>query len=226
MGLEKAFLVKAGHSLSEKISVLFNPSQYVISTANTYKEETAPGTTNTIIMFKKGGLSTLSMTLYFDTYTQTPLKNATINPMQTIKEIVSSEREDVRMYTDKVLGLMKIDPEKHAPPEVVFAWGSLSFNAIITSVKEKYTMFLPSGQPVRAQLDVDFRGIKEALKKTVLHSPDRTKQRAIRGTDQLWNMASQEYDDPAQWRVIARENGILNPRNIEHGTVLKVPSIT
>lgn len=227
MGLEKA-LIKYGKNLSEEIKVLFNPSEYIITTSNSYKAETSPGTGNMIIQFISGGTSSLSMTLYFDTYTQSPFKNITVDPLQTVKDVISGDKEDVRIYTDKVTDLMNIDPETHCPPEVVFAWGSLTFNAVIESVSETYTMFLPSGKPVRAKLAVKFKGVKEAVKsakKNILHSPDRTKQRSIKGTDQLWNMASQEYDDPAQWRVIARENGILNPRNIQHGTVLKVPSI-
>ncbi len=228
MGLEKA-VIKYGKNLKEEIKVLFNPNEYVISTNNSYRAETAPGTDNLMLQFIGGGTSSLSMTLYFDTYSQISLKNSQTDSLQTVKDSISGDREDVRLYTDKITDLMKIDSETHCPPRVVFAWGSLSFNAVIESVQETYTMFLPSGKPVRAKLTVSFKGTKEAAnnaKKTVLHSPDRTKQRSLRGMDQLWNMAGEEYGDPAMWRVIARENGILNPRKVEHGMVLKVPSIT
>ena len=38
-------------------------------------------------------------------------------------------------------------------------------------------------------------------------------------------VASREYDDPAQWKVIAEANDILNPRKLETAATLKVPSI-
>jgi nucleoid-associated protein YgaU len=228
MGLEKA-VIKYGKNFKEQIKVLFNPSEYVISTVNKYNSKIAPGTDNIIIQFKDGGASTLSMTLYFDTYTQSPFKNIQTDPMQTVKSAISGDKEDVRDYTKKITELMRIEAETHHPPEVIFAWGSLSFKAVIKSVNETYTMFLPSGKPVRAKLVLSLmeadHGVTNA-RKNVLHSPDRTKQRSIKGTDQLWNMAGEEYDDPALWRVIAKENGILNPRKIAHGMVLKVPSIT
>lgn len=228
MGLEKA-VIKYGKNMSEELKVLFNPSEYLISTVNSYKSQTAPGTDNMMIQFINGGASTLSMTLYFDTYTQSPFKNIQADPLQTVKSVITGDKEDVRNYTKKITGLMKIDAESHRPPNVVFAWGSLSFTAVVQSVQETYTMFLPSGKPVRAKLAVSFMEAGDTAKnarKNILHSPDRTKQRPIKGMDQLWNMAGEEYDDPSMWRVIARENGILNPRRIAHGTVLKLPSIT
>ncbi len=230
MGLEKAKIISGKKPNEKTMNVLFNPSEYVISTSNSYKAETAPGTSNLILQFMRGGSSSLSMTLYFDTYTQTPGKQEIMsNPMATIKKVISGDKEDVRKYTDQISDLMKIDSETHCPPNVTFAWGSLTFKAVIESVSESYTMFLPSGIPVRAKLVVKFKGTKEVVKnakQNVLHSPDRTKQRSMRGTDQLWNMAGEEYDDPTLWRVIAKENGILNPRKVKHGAVLKVPSIT
>jgi len=233
MGLEKA-TIKYGKEFKEEIKVLFNPSEYTISTTNSYESKMAPGTDNAVLQFKKGGISELTMNLYFDTYTQTNLNKDTLNklsmdPIQTIKDIIKDEKEDVRTYTQKITKLMEIDPETHCPHVVIFAWGSLSFKAVIESVTETYTMFLPNGKPVRARLTVKFKeakGTVERARKNVLHSPDRTKQRTVMGVDQLWHIADQEYDDPSMWRIIARENGILNPRKVQHGTVLKVPSIT
>ena len=56
-------------------------------------------------------------------------------------------------------------------------------------------------------------------------SPDRTKERMLTEGDQLWMLAQQEYDDPAQWRAIAAANGILNPRQLAGARALKLPPI-
>ena len=43
--------------------------------------------------------------------------------------------------------------------------------------------------------------------------------------DALWRIAAEEYGDPAQWRPIAAANNITNPRVLEPGTELIIPSI-
>ena len=51
---------------------------------------------------------------------------------------------------------MAINPETHAPPIVLFAWGELTFTACSRAPTQRFTMFLDSGVPVRAQLQVTF----------------------------------------------------------------------
>jgi len=89
-------------------------------------------------------------------------------------------------------------------------------------------MFLESGVPVRAKLNVTFRevqSVEEQYKRIPRQSADRTKQRTIRQGEQLWHIAAEEYEDPGLWREIARANGIEDPRRVEPGTVLKIPRL-
>jgi nucleoid-associated protein YgaU len=58
------------------------------------------------------------------------------------------------------------------------------------------------------------------------HSSDRTKLlRVVRG-DTLSHIAAREYNDPGEWRVIAEENGLDNPRLLAPGTTLLIPRHT
>jgi nucleoid-associated protein YgaU len=38
-------------------------------------------------------------------------------------------------------------------------------------------------------------------------------------------VAAGTYDDPAEWRRVARANGIVDPRTLRPGTALRVPRI-
>ena len=42
--------------------------------------------------------------------------------------------------------------------------------------------------------------------------------------DTLSAIAQQEYGDAGRWRQIAAANGIANPRALQPGTVLTIPS--
>ena len=67
----------------DQIKALFNPTQYSIDKSNTFASMQVPGRESSIIQFVRGESETLSLELFFDTYTYESSK-------------------DVRDYTDKV----------------------------------------------------------------------------------------------------------------------------
>ena len=213
MAFEKAVLeVEKG----SKINCQFNPTELDISNSAKYADKIIPGGRSTISQFISGESPTLSMTLLFDTYV----------PPTIDKEEESGT--DVSVITKKVVALTQIMGSLHRPPIVTFVWGSMMFRGIVTEVKQKFSLFLPSGIPVRAKLDITFREVpkEEDLKrKSPLESPDRTKYRRIKEGEYLWNYAQEEYGSPDLWRVIAKENGILNPLDVEPGQMLKLPAL-
>ena len=95
--------------------------------------------------------------------------------------------------------LGRIQPKTHAPPRIRFVWGQgLSFRAIVDNVQQKFTLFNPSGIPVRATLTVSFKEYKtleEQLKELNLQSADHTKRRVVRSRDTLARIAFEEYGD-------------------------------
>jgi nucleoid-associated protein YgaU len=56
-----------------------------------------------------------------------------------------------------------------------------------------------------------------------LQSADHTKSRSIRRRERLDQIAAQEYGSSAEWRRIADENDIDDPRLVEPGTLLRLP---
>jgi len=189
-----------------EVPVLFYPSEYSMEKSNEFTNIDIPGLESPLLQFNKGGLETLSMDLFFDTY-----------------EI----GEDVRKYTDKIVDLLKIDPDIHVPPVLKFIWGNLNFTCVLSRVSKKFTMFTSDGIPIRATLSVTFSEYNtgDEARKRPLQSSDKTKIRTVRQGDSLWAIAAEEYGDPTLWRPIADENGIYNPRILEPGREITVPPL-
>jgi Contractile injection system tube protein/LysM domain len=212
MALEKATLQAmgpAGTTIGGPIAVLFNPSEYTLEKGNTFQRTELPGLGSPITQFTSGGAESLSMELFFDTYTDEGGK-------------------DVRTYTDRVTDLLKINPDLHAPPIVQFQWGRLTFKAVLERVSRRFTMFMPDGTPVRAVLTVTFqeyRTIAEQMAQTPLASADRTKRWIVKQGDSLWAIAAEVYGDAARWRPIAIRNRIVHPRRLTPGMDLAVPPL-
>ena len=207
MGVEKALIYIIRGSKEEQVEVMFNPSEYSLDSSNRFSYKKIPGLSLPLAQFISGESATLTMDLFFDTY---------------------EKKKDVREYTKKITGLLDVDKDLHLPPLCKFVWGSLTFKGVVERVSSRYTMFLESGVPVRATLNVTFREVQsvtEQFKRIPRQSADRTKQRTVRQGEQLWHIAAEEYEDPGLWREIARANGIEDPRRIEPGTVIKIPRL-
>ena len=195
-----------------EIPVLFNPGEYSMDKSNEFANINIPGLESPLLQFVRGGLETLTLDLFFDTYTD---------------EKPEKEKRDVRDYTDRIVDLLKIDSDLHAPPVLKFIWGSLDFTCVLSKVNKKFTMFRPDGKPVRATLSVTFNEFKteKSTKEKPLQSRDRTKHRILKEGDSLWLIAAEEYGDPAMWRDIAIANKIDNPRILETGRGIVIPPV-
>ena len=213
MALEKATIeVLDGSQAGNRITVLFNPAEYSIERANTYKATAIPGLSGPLLHFIQGEADVLSMELFLDDYTD-PAPPA---------------GKSVRKRIDEIAHLLEIDAELHAPPHVRFVWGQLSFKAIFEKLSRKITLFQPDGTPARATLNVSFKEYKtlpEFVNEPRRQSADKSKRRVIVGSDSLWLMAAREYGDPAEWRKIADRNDLDDPREIEAGDWVMVPPL-
>jgi hypothetical protein len=199
---------KNGKKTNNKFfEALFNPNQYVIDKSNTFASMQVPGLESSIIQFVRGESESLSLELFFDTYTYHSSKNVT-------------------EYTNKVRDLLNINEEIHAPPICTFEWGKENFTGIVEKATTTYTMFLEDGTPVRARINLTLKqyqmGAKEAPK---LKSSDRTRRRTVTDGDSLWLIAAQEYGSPSMWRAIADANDIDDPLVLKPGIDLIIPKI-
>jgi len=103
-----------------------------------------------------------------------------------------------------------------------------AFSCVMESIKQKFTLFSPSGVPLRATLTVALREYKtlgDQLDELNRSSPDRTHVHALRQGESLAAVARRHYDSPRDWRAVAEANGIEDPRRLQAGTFLRIPRI-
>lgn len=219
-GLAKAEIVST--ESGERVKCLFNPKEYTFSKQNNWKDQQT-GKNVPQIEFGGGQPATLQMELFFDTYAH--FKSSGAPPKDVRKE-----------YTDKIWKLMIVDPKltdaknkKGRPPKVIFSWGQTwLFKAVITSITQKFTMFIADGTPVRATLNVSFRQVEDegALARQNPTSGGVGGERiwTVNEGDTLGLIAYRELGDATRWREIADANQLTRVRRLRPGTVLVIPN--
>jgi nucleoid-associated protein YgaU len=201
----------------DPIRVEFNPEEYTLSKDINYAQTGVPGLSAPIVQFVSGNAQTLEMELLLDSYEP---------HMVGGQEIKAGS--DVRVLTRQLTGLMAIDPATHAPPVLVFAWASLTFECVLSRAVERYIMFRTDGTPVRARVQVTFSEFRNAdleAKEIKRETADYSKHYVVGQGESLSVIAWREYGDPALWRPIALRNGIDDPRRVPDGTRLLLPSL-
>lgn len=201
--IEKAVITNTNSG--ERTEVLFNPEEYTLSKDINYAQTGVPGLSGPILQFVHGNLQTLEMELFLDTY---------------------EAQKDVRKLTRKVTDLMAIDPATHAPPILLFTWGSLSFTCVLARASQRFIMFQPDGTPVRARLQVtfnEFRNIDLEAKEIKRETSNYTKLYVVTQGETLSAIANNTYGNPALWRPIALMNQMDDPAELTAGMRLVVP---
>jgi nucleoid-associated protein YgaU len=201
----------------ETITCLFRPKEFSQKKQNSWTPGKNKATNVPALDFGGGQATTLTMSLFFDTF---------------------EEGADVRAkYTNSIWNLMAIDPnlkdkvnKKGRPPYVQFQWGKvLSFVAVVTSISQTFTLFLPNGTPVRSTLDVSFQQTKDPNE-----HPKQNPTSGGVGGERLWTVGEGDtlqwisysmYGDAAQWRRIADANQLRSVRRLTPGTVLEIPNV-
>jgi hypothetical protein len=212
----------------EVFPVQYNPTEFSLDKAVQIAEIAIPGIDSPLLQFVRGQSEKLSVELFFDTTDAGTGVGA----------------QSVTVLTDPIYSLTKIEPGGHAPPIVTFAWNAAfpgaalppaagnqrrnAFRGVVDSCRQKFTYFSPEGIPLRATLTLSLREYKtldEQLAQLNLSSPDRTHAHLTSRDEYLWHIAAQYYRRAGDWRAIATENDIDDPRRIEPGQMLTVPSI-
>jgi nucleoid-associated protein YgaU len=227
--LEQAMLVATWFDGEmEFIPVQFNPTELSFEKSAQINEITIPGLDSPLLQFVRGQNEKLTLDLFFDTTEDGMAEGAT----------------SVTTYTDRVYELIKIEPDRHAPPVCALVWNSKfpgsdvservgnqkrnDFQCVVESVRQKFTLFSTQGIPLRATLTVTLREYKtldEQLDQLNLNSPDRTVSNITEQGDTLAGIAARHYRRPGEWRRIADANNIDDPRRLTPGTFLTLPPI-
>ena len=211
MALQRATITDLSHAAGSParkvIQVLFNPTDLSLERASHYASMPVPGLSMPILQYIRGESDTLSLELFLDR---------------------TDQDSDIESDLADLEGLITIDGTLHAPPVVEFAWGHLAFSGVVTSLRERMTLFSEDGRRLRSRVALSLRSYKSAevqLRELKLSSPDRTHVRVLREGETLAHIAYEVYGDPRMWRPIADANGIRRPRSIAPGTPLLIPAL-
>lgn len=218
------------HKRVKFYEVQYNPTELSLDKGVQLAEINIPGLDAPLQQFVRGQAEKLSLELFFD----------------TTEDGMGAQAKPVTAKTDEIYQLAKVDSETHAPPKVTFVWSkhfpgsSLdygdawtnflrnSFTGVVESVKQKFTLFSPEGEPLRATVNLvlrEYRPLEEQLKQLKLSSPDRTRSHTLRSGETLASVAADAYSRPGEWRRIADANEMDDPRRLTPGTPLTVPAI-
>lgn len=205
----------------DKVQCLFNPAEYTFTKQNTWTREANGGANVPHLEFGGGQPATLQMQIYFDTY----------------RDARDGKAKDVRKDTDRLWKMMLVSDKnqdrkshKGRPPKVQFRWGKTwSFDAVLTSMTQKFILFLPDGTPVRAVVDLTFMEVRDT-KRLKPQNPTS----AGDGGEQVWTVrvgdnlpliAYAIYGDTGRWPAIAEANRLDRVRDLRPGTVLILPTL-
>jgi hypothetical protein len=193
----------------DDIEVMFNPEEYTFNKDVNFAQAQVPGLSSPLLQFVNGNLRTLELELLLDTF--------------------DGDHSDVRPLVERLTHLMEVDPERHAPPILLFAWGeSLSFRCVLARATQRFVMFLENGTPVRARVQVTFNEYRNAeleAKEVKRETADYSKVHEVAQGETLAAIAAGAYSDARLWRPIALRNGIEDPRVLAAGARLLIPPL-
>jgi hypothetical protein len=118
--------------------------------------------------------------------------------------------------------------DRHEPPWVRLLWGSLIFFGRLKTMSVNYTLFKPSGDPLRAKVKLAFTGAmspqEEALRAN-RSSPDLSHRVKVVDGDTLPLLCFRIYRDSSYYPEVARINQLSNFRRLRPGTELLFPPL-
>ncbi len=118
---------------------------------------------------------------------------------------------------------------KHEAPIVQLKWGELLFYGRIESLKFDYTLFKPSGVPLRAKVTltfIEYQSSEEISKEAATESPDLTHLIEVKAGDTLPLLCYQVYRDCTYYIEVAKINNLTNFRDLKPGIKLQFPPLS
>lgn len=183
--LEKARIVV--QDTQEVISVMYNPTELTLGKTVHVQGE------GSNIQFQRVSDDDLTVSLFFDS---------------------SDTRTDIRLVTNRLVALTQPTMGtgvRKEPPVVVFTWSDALFTGVVIKLEQKFTMFLSTGVPVRAELTVTFKSVLTQQQDLAARGYFNCRKLwTVKEGDRLYLIAKKALGDAAQWRLIADANDIYD----------------
>ena len=197
-------------------TVLLNPADVKHTRGIVYDKKKAQGQPAIDPKFSAADVETLSFALVIDGTGVVPLP-------------AGEARLDVKTQLDKLNKVVyQYDGNQHEPGRVRLLWGTLIFFGRMQNMSTHYTLFKPSGAPLRAKVDLSFVGSmskRETELVSNLSSPDLTHLVEVRDGDTLPLLCNRIYGDPGYYLDVARFNQLTDFRDLKAGRKLHFPPL-
>jgi LysM repeat protein len=217
--LQKAYLqlIRPGGGTGaplKRVTFQFNPKEYSVQKSASWVSK--PGKGNKKPTTEYNGPEPRSMTVeaFLDATGSRDAKGGNLmTDIETLFDCLAPLPETVQN-------------DKPSPPFVQFGWGDVRFEAFVKQVSVKYTLFDPSGTPIRATVSLT---LQETSTPPSKQNPTSGALASLRthtvvAGDSLQSIAYAEYKDARLWRALAHTNRLDDPMRLRAGTSLLVPS--
>jgi nucleoid-associated protein YgaU len=201
---------------STEFTVMLNPADFKHSQGIVYDKQKALGETAAAPKFSAVGDEKVSFTIVIDGTGVVPA--APGQPATDVKTQIAQLNKVVYQYVGT----------KHEPPYVRLLWGTLIFFCRLESMSIDYTLFKPSGDPLRAKVALAFIGAMSKTESQLVSnrsSPDLTHQVLVQEGDTLPLLCDRIYGDPGWYIDVAAFNGLADFRRLAPGTQLHFPPL-
>jgi hypothetical protein len=203
---------------TDSFAALINPSEVKHGHSISYSQDEAIGDVDSEQVFGRYAPETVSFSLVLDGTGALP------NPR-------GGAAEPVRPQIDRLKKICyDYNSETHAPNVVKLTWGNTfqNFYARLQQLGIDYTMFKPTGEPLRAKLQlsfVRFRSTTESQLAAGRQSADLSRVVRVREGDTLPLLCAQYYGDANRYLEVARVNDLVNFRELAPNTLLRFPPL-
>lgn len=204
-----AFKDKELHSKSGDYTLQINPETYAHNSQTWYACATGADTAGSMQKFRSYRPETLSFEFYLDA----------TGPIPGVKDVakeIKALRDVVYDYHGAI----------HGPYYLKVLWGKLAFKCVLNSLNVTYELFDPSGKPLRAKLNIDFKQhetTQDLARRGDKKSADLTHAELVIDGDTLPLLSERVYRRPDLYFNIARANDLNDIMSLDPGTQLHLP---
>lgn len=195
--------------------LLVNPSEFSHERKICYNTKRTQGQTGNEVRFSAFQPDTISFSALFD---GTGVVPAQIGTPADVADQIDALSKIIYTYNG----------EYHEPNPVQILWGTLLFDGRLKSMSLNYSLFKPSGAPLRARAELSFLGMittDEGLLAANRSSPDLSHSVLVVEGDTLPLLCQRIYGDSRYYPEVAAFNGLREFRRLQAGARLHFPPL-
>jgi phage tail protein X len=202
--------------IHEGFHLLINPAEFTHSRTIAYNDKRSMGESANPIRFNSIDPDEVSFSVVFD---------GTGVVTEGLLCVLTPVEEQIKSLSDIVY---RMDGDTHEPSHVQLKWGSSIFYVRLISMSITYTLFKPSGKPLRAKATLKFKVFVNKKQEALAagrNSPDLSHSVEVRDGDTLPMLCKRIYGDSRYYTAVARFNGLREFRQLPPGLRLHFPPL-